>query len=207
MFEDFQKLPILGILRGITEHQLENIFRVSKNGGLNSIEITMNTKHAPILISKMKKIAGKDLHIGAGTVLNMNDLEAALNAGAEFIVTPTTNRQVIEHCKHAGIPIFPGALTPTEVLNAWELGATMVKIFPLSIFGPAYIKELKGPLNEIKMLACGGISPKNISNFFSVGTDAVAFGGSIFSNETMSENKWDDIEKAISTLINAYLHQ
>lgn len=204
MSNSLEELPILGILRNITEDMLEPIAEICKNTGLQSIEITMNTADAPTLISQLKNIANGRFSVGAGTVLHTVDLDSALKAGAEFIVAPNTNKELITECVRINTPVFPGALTPTEILQAWDLGATLVKVFPISCFGPQYIKEIKGPLNNVKILACGGVTNDNISEFFSFGADAVAFGGSIFNIPCLKNKDYDTIQTNVNRLISSY---
>lgn len=202
--KEFEKLPIVGILRGIDEEHLEKISETIIASGLKTVEITMNTAKADILIKKMIEYTSGHLNVGAGTVLTINDLDKALNAGASFIVTPSVTTDVVTYCKSNNIPVFPGALTPTEIYNAWNLGATMVKVFPASLFGPKYIKELKGPFNTIELMAVGGISKDNIGSYFNMGASAVAFGASIFNKEHMEVGRFDIIEQEIKNLIESY---
>lgn len=203
-FEAFKQLPLLGILRGIPQWSIEPITAVSKESGLKAIEITMNTENASSLITEMRKHAGSGLSVGAGTVTSLNLLKQALDAGAEFIVMPNTNKSIMEYCEVAGIPVFPGALTPNEIFDAWALGATMVKVFPASVFGPSYFKEIKAPFNDIELLACGGVSTQTIAEFFKNGASAAAFGASIFKKEWIEQKNFDAIAQEISALILAY---
>lgn len=200
----FKKLPIMGILRGVEASMIEPLVESVVSAGLETIEITMNTKGAPQLLRSMVKASKKRLAIGAGTVLTMDDLEAALNAGAKFIVLPTLVDDIVKHCVKNKIPVFPGALTPQEIYNAYSAGATMVKVFPAKFFGPDYFKEIKGPFNEIELLACGGVTPKNIKSFFSLGASAVAFGGSVFKKEWLLRGEFSHIEESIKALIKEF---
>lgn len=199
------ELPILGILRGIRNEHLETVYNICMSSGLKHIEITMNTAGAPLLIRNFAELAGKNMIIGAGTVLSVRDTEDALAAGARYIVSPTVADDVLSYCAKNNIPVFPGALTPTEVQKAWELGATMVKLFPASAFGPKYIKELKGPFDGIKIMAVGGVNDRNIGEYFHAGADAVAFGASIFNINWLEENKTDIIRERLDALIKNYL--
>ena len=200
----FRQLPILGILRGIDAESVQPLTECIVSSGLKSVELAMNTPNAENLIRDMVKISGGRLMIGAGTVLTMNDLNSALDAEASFIILPASVPSVIEHCLKNAIPVFPGALSPQEIYNAWNMGATMVKVFPAKFLGPQYLKEIKGPFPEIELLACGGITPENIADFFSCGASAVAFGASIFKKQWLAEGKFARIEQAIKTMIRAY---
>jgi len=196
---EFKKLPIMGIIRGIEEAELEPLVETVISSGLKTIEITMNTKKAEILIEKAIKLAGRRLTIGAGTVLTMDSVQVALDAGASFIVTPVLIKEVVNYCVKQKIPVFPGALTPTEIAAAAKAGATMVKVFPAKFFGPEYFKEIKGPFNDVKLLACAGVTAQNMKEYFLNGADAVSFGASVFKKEWLKENNFakigDEIKK------------
>jgi len=148
----FEALPAIGILRGYGMQEVENIVRHSAKGGLRNIEITMNSENAAALIRLAKERAEGKMNVGAGTVCSLGDLDEALSAGATFIVTPIVNADVIGSCNKAHIPVIPGAFTPTEIYQAWQLGADMVKLFPANRFGPEYLKDIRGPLDRIKLV-------------------------------------------------------
>ena len=193
----FRKKPVLGILRGIDAESLAPLTETVVSAGLGAIEITMNTKGAASLISKMVRCAKGRISVGAGTVLDKGSLKSALDAGASFIVMPVLIEDVIKHCVKNKIPVFPGALTPQEIYNAWNAGATMVKVFPSNFFGPEYFKEIKGPFNDIELLACGGVTPENMKNYFSNGASAVAFGASVFKKEWLTKKDFVSIGAAV----------
>ena len=202
--QTFKQLPILGILRGITLEAVKPIADVSINAGLKAIEITMNTENEPKLNETMRKHCDDKMSVGAGTVTSLEILKKAVDAGAEFIVMPIINTKVMEYCTDHKIPVFPGALTPNEIFNAWQLDATMVKVFPASVFGPTYFKEIKAPMNDIELLACGGVSEKTIGDFFKCGASAAAFGASIYKKEWMESRQYGLIENELKALIQAY---
>lgn len=198
------ELPILGILRGIEEKDIKPIVDICKNSGIHFLEVTLNTPNAPTLIRNIIQVKHSGLIVGAGTILGMADLHKALSAGAEFIVTPSVIEEVIEYCANEKIDVIPGALTPTEVHKAWASGAKMIKLFPASVFGPSYIRALKGPFNTFKFMAVGGVDEENISSFFNCGADAVAFGAGIIRPEWLRNNRYDLIESKLLSLIRAY---
>ncbi|MDP8233247.1 MAG: bifunctional 4-hydroxy-2-oxoglutarate aldolase/2-dehydro-3-deoxy-phosphogluconate aldolase [Candidatus Saelkia tenebricola] len=202
--EKFKKLPVLGILRGVELDIIDEIIDVVIASGLRTLEITMNTPGAPQLLRRMVKKSHDCLMIGAGTVLTLEDLHTAIDSGATFIVSPVLIDEVVKFCIKNRIPVFPGALTPHEIYNAHCAGATMVKVFPLKFFGPSYIKEIKAPLQDIEILACGGVSAENIGEFFLSGTSAVAFGSSIFKEEWLKNRRFSLIKDSIQTLIKEY---
>jgi len=199
--KQFKQLPILGILRQIEADDIEPLVEAVISGGLKTIEVTMNTKKADELIRRIGILAGKRLVVGAGTVLTIDEMRKARDAGASFIVTPCLVDQVAHICVKEKMPFFPGAFTPGEIYNAWCAGATMVKVFPAKFFGPDYIKEIKGPFQDIELLACGGVGRENIRSFFSSGASAAAFGASIFKKEWIKAGEFSRIESAIRELI------
>ena len=199
--EAFQEEPVLGILRGVADGAVLDVASAAVSAGLKFIEITFNTPGAPALIEKTVKAFSGSLCVGAGTVLSRKDAEAALSAGAKFIVSPTLNDRVAGFCRESQVAYFPGAYTPTEVEKAWDAGAEMVKIFPASQLGPAYFRELKGPFKHIRLLAVGGVRPDNIEDFFLAGASAVAVGASVFSTARMEGREFGAIEKDLRELL------
>jgi 2-dehydro-3-deoxyphosphogluconate aldolase / (4S)-4-hydroxy-2-oxoglutarate aldolase len=199
----FRKTPLLGILRGITPLELEPLFETVLASGLQAVEITMNTQGAEGLIKNAVKRYGRHLMIGAGTVLTLKDLQTSLRAGATFIVSPVVIPPVIEYCTKHKIPVFPGALAPQDVYEAWQAGATMVKVFPAGCFGPDYFKELKGPFPQIELLACGGVTPGNMKDYFKSGAGAIAVGSSIFRKEWIAAKKFTLIRQKLRAFLKA----
>lgn len=197
----FKELPLLGILRGIEAHMVEPLVETVVASGLGTIEITMNTAGASDLISQTVRSAEGRLVVGAGTVLTLESLHSALDAGATFIVLPVLVTEVVQYCTENNIPVFPGAFTPQEIYDAWEAGATMVKVFPAGLFGPKYFTEIKGPFKDIELLACGGVNAESIESFFSCQASAAAFGGSIFRKDWLENGDFKSIRTSIETLI------
>ena len=197
----FRQLPLLGILRARQEVAIEPLVEAIVSSGLETIEIAMNSMNAADLVRRSVAAADGRLMVGAGTVLTMDALKESLDAGASFVVMPALIEDVVEYCARNVIPVFPGAFTPRELYNAWNAGATMVKVFPSAMFGPAYIKELKAPFDKIELLACGGITPENIGSYFASGASAVAFGASVFRGEWIEKNEFDKISSAIKALV------
>lgn len=188
----FEAMPVIGIMRSFSFETIEKIVPLYKSAGLTTLEITMNSDGASETIKNLSA-AYPGLNIGAGTVCEMEDLHLALEAGASFIVTPILNEQVITYCVANNIPVFPGAFTPTEIYKAWKLGATAVKIFPASRFGPVYLKEIKAPLNKIKLLPTGGVSLENIADFFKAGAIGAGMGSTLFDKEMISKNDFEGL--------------
>jgi 2-dehydro-3-deoxyphosphogluconate aldolase/(4S)-4-hydroxy-2-oxoglutarate aldolase len=200
----FKELPLLGILRGIEREMVAPIGSAARAAGLQALEVTMNTPGAAALIRAFAGASGQGLTVGAGTVLTLEDLHAALDAGATFIVLPTVVEEVVNSCTRRGIPCFPGALTPREIYHAWQLGASMVKVFPAKCFGPEYFREIRGPFGDVELLACGGVHAGTLRSYFECGASAVAFGGSIFNRNLLKERAYDRIEASLRQLVQTY---
>lgn len=201
----FNELPVLGIMRGIKPAAVEPLVGVLTTAGLRAIEITMNTPAATALIADAVRASrGKGIAVGAGTVLDRASLAGALDAGASFIVTPVIVEDVIAECVRRKVPVFPGALTPLEIYRSWELGATMVKVFPAGSFGPRYFREITGPFADIKLLACGGVTGANIKEYVAAGAAAVAFGASVFRKDWLERGDYESVGKAAADFVAAY---
>ena len=193
-WELFQKAPIVGIVRNVSLEDVKYILPIFREAGLTTIEITMNTPGAEGIIRYALENESDGLNIGAGTVCTKDDLELALDAGAQFIVTPIINKKVIKSCVKKKVPIFPGAFTPTEIYNAWTLGATMVKIYPATSLGPEYIKDLKAPMNQLKLLPTGGVGLENMSDFLKAGANGLGIGGQLFDKKLIQDKNWEGLK-------------
>jgi 2-dehydro-3-deoxyphosphogluconate aldolase/(4S)-4-hydroxy-2-oxoglutarate aldolase len=149
-------------------------------GGVSIFEITMTVPDAPAVIRALVEKLGDRAVVGAGTVLDADAANRCIEAGAAFVVSPGLDLPTIAAAHARGVPIMPGALTPTEVITAWKAGADMVKIFPASaVGGPKYIKALKGPLPDVKMLPTGGVNPSTAGEFIAAGAAALGVGGEL----------------------------
>lgn len=186
----FAKAPLIGIVRNLSLAEVSAILPLYRDAGLTTIEITMNTPDAEAIIQYALHHHPDGLNVGAGTVCTMADLERALAAGAQFIVTPILNKRVIRSCVRRDIPIMPGAFTPSEIYEAWSLGASLVKVFPATSLGPAFISDLKAPLGQIKLLPTGGITLNNLTDFIRAGADGVGVGSQLFDRTLIGEQNW-----------------
>jgi 2-dehydro-3-deoxyphosphogluconate aldolase/(4S)-4-hydroxy-2-oxoglutarate aldolase len=199
----FRRLPLVGIARGIASADVEPLTEAVVDAGLTCIEITMNTPAAPALIARMRAAAGDRLMVGAGTVLDLDALGAARAAGASFVVMPTVVPAVVARCVADRVPVFPGALTPQEIHTAWTAGATMVKVFPAGVFGPTYLREIKGPFADVELMAVGGVNADNMAAYFACGASAAAFGASVFRPEWLAARAYDRIASEVRQLVRA----
>lgn len=188
-------MPVVGILRNIHPESVYRMVPAYRAAGLTTLEITMNTPGAASIIETLSREYGGLLNIGAGTVKDISDLEAALKAGAGFIVTPILDEQVIKECVRLGIPVFPGAYTPSEIYRAWHLGAPVVKVFPATSLGPGYFKDVLAPLNEIKLMPTGGVALDTIPGFHKAGAVAYGIGSPLFDKNLIQQEDWEGLEQ------------
>lgn len=159
-------------------------------GGVTTLEFTYTNRAAGTAIDEVRAALGDEVTIGAGTILDAETARAALLAGAQFVVTPTTRPATIELCRRYATPIVCGALTPTEILTAWESGADYVKVFPASLGGPAYLKDLLAPLPQLKLIPTGGVSEANAAAFLQAGAVALAVGGELVKRDEVARRDW-----------------
>ncbi|SDM23703.1 bifunctional 4-hydroxy-2-oxoglutarate aldolase/2-dehydro-3-deoxy-phosphogluconate aldolase [Sediminibacillus halophilus] len=193
---------IVSIIRLDQADQVEEVARSLYSGGINIIEVTMNTPGALEAIRTINQMPEAIL-AGAGTVLDAAAANAAIRAGAQFLLAPTLNTETIKMGNRYGVPVIPGVMTPTEALTAHEAGARMVKVFPVRSLGPAFAKDMKGPLPQTELMAVGGVSAENAGEFFQAGWDAVGIGGSLVNSQLVREKRYDEIETAAKKLVEA----
>ena len=194
--ENLKRLIDCGVIPVIRVGSLEaavNVAEAIKKGGVNVIEVSFVTPNALDAIKIVIDRLGGEVLPGAGTVLDPESARAAILAGAEFIVSPTLNREVIEVCRRYSRISIPGALTPTEILTAWELGADIVKVFPAALGGPRYIRDVLEPLPQVRLLPTGGVSLDNAGEFIRAGAVAIAVGGALVDRRAVQEGKFDVI--------------
>ena len=197
----FQEVPVLGIIRGVSQDSIQGVLNSCVSAGLKFVELTLNTENALSLIELASKQFSDELCVGAGTVISLNDLKKSEDAGAKFFVSPTLNVDVAAYCSKKGLAYFPGALTPTEIEKAWDSGATMVKVFPASQMGANYFNTIQGPFDKLQLMAVGGINVTNAVEYLRSGASAIAIGGSIFTVSRMKNREFDSITADIADLI------
>ena len=169
-------------------------------GGISLIEITWNSPHPSELISQLRREL-PHCTIGAGTLLNQEQLDQAMDAGAQFLFTPHVNTALIKAAVAADVPIVPGALSPTEIVTAWDAGASCVKVFPIeAVGGTSYIKSLQGPLGHIPLIPTGGVRLENAMSFIAAGAIAVGLSGDLFPKPLIAAGDWEAIALRAKTL-------
>lgn len=192
---------LVAIIRAPSSEQLVSVARALYEGGIDVIEVTLTVPRALEILAEVRKDLGDKILLGAGTILDPESARAALFAGAEFIVSPTLNHDVIRLCQRYDKVVMPGVFTPTEVLSAWEAGADVVKIFPADVVGPAYLKALQGPLPQVRMMPTGGVNLQTLQNFMSAGACAVGLGSSLVEKEAVQTGNMDRIRDLASQYV------
>jgi len=172
-------------------------------GGVKPVEVTMTVPNAIDVIKEFKSTVKDEVLVGAGTVLDPETARAAILAGVDYIVTPTLNLKVIEMCHRYGKVVIPGAFTPTEILTAWEAGADIVKVFPAGVAGPQYLRDIKGPLPQVRLLPTGGVTLENTPDFIKAGAVAVAVGTALVDKKLVAEKKFDLITERARQFVEA----
>ncbi|WP_223701500.1 bifunctional 4-hydroxy-2-oxoglutarate aldolase/2-dehydro-3-deoxy-phosphogluconate aldolase [Sutcliffiella deserti] len=174
---------VVAVIRGATESNILAIAKSLSAGGVKALEITVETPRVFALIEKVASEMPEDVIVGAGTVLDPETARSAIMAGSKFIFSPTVNTDTIKMTKRYGAISIPGAMTPTEILTAYEHGADMIKVFPANIVGAGYFKDVRGPLPHIPLMATGGISLENVGDYIRAGAVAVGAGSTLINTK------------------------
>jgi 2-dehydro-3-deoxyphosphogluconate aldolase / (4S)-4-hydroxy-2-oxoglutarate aldolase len=174
--------PVVAVLRARHADQYAPVISALAEGGVRSIELTLSTVAVFELLPGLVREFDGDVEIGVGTITETTEAEQALDCGAQFLVTPVTDTGIVNAAVARGIPVFPGGLTPTELLSGWRAGATAVKVFPASTVGPGYISQLRGPFPDIQVIPSGGVAIEDAAAWISAGALAVSLGGPLLGD-------------------------
>lgn len=173
---------VIAVLRAAHANRYAPVVNVLAENGVRAVELTMSTPGTLESLNSIRRAAPDGVEIGVGTVTTVDQARAALDVGADFLVTPTTNLDVIATAVRAGVPIYPGGFTPTELWTGWHAGATAVKLFPASVVGPEYIGHLRGPFPDIQVVPSGGVGIDDVPAWFAAGAAAVSLGGPLIGD-------------------------
>src|SRR5919198_2370653 len=186
---------IVAVVRSPDSEQLVEVARALADGGVRVVEITMSVPNALDVLRDVRQALGDRVLLGAGTVLDPETARAVLLAGAEYIVAPTVNLDVIRLCQRYDKLVMPGAFTPTEILSAWEAGADIVKVFPAEVLGPAFFKALRGPLPQVRLMPTGGVDLTTAAAFLKAGACCLGVGGQLVEPKAVAERNFDRIRE------------
>jgi 2-dehydro-3-deoxyphosphogluconate aldolase/(4S)-4-hydroxy-2-oxoglutarate aldolase len=184
---------IVAVVRSPDSQQLVEVARALADGGVSVVEITMTVPNALEVLRQVRQTLGERLLLGAGTVLDTETARAVLLAGAEYIVAPTLNLDVIRLCQRYDKLVMPGAFSPTEILTAWEAGADIVKVFPADVVGPDFFKALRGPLPQVRLMPTGGVDLNTAAAFLKAGACCLGVGGQLVEPKAVAERNFDRI--------------
>ena len=197
---------IVAIVRGFAPDICLKLAEAYAKGGIGLVEVTFNQrapetwKDTATAIRAIRERFAGTMRVGAGTVLTEEQLSMCIDAGGEYMITPNVNVSLIRSCVAKGLVAMPGAMTPSEAVDAWEAGASFVKIFPAGSLGPGYVKAICAPLSHIPFLAVGGISPDNVADFLRAGCVGAGVGGNLTNKEWIASGAWDKVAEVARLL-------
>ncbi len=204
ILDDLKKEKIMAMIRGLHPATADLTVDALVEGGIRFVEVTTNTEGAYSLVSRWRKEYDNALYVGVGTVLDVNMAKQAIDAGAQFLVSPNLDTEVIEYGIRHQIDVYPGVMTPTEIVKASKAGAKAVKVFPMgSLGGPSYLKEIRAPLDHIPMLASGSVGLHNIREFIAAGAFAVGMGGNLVNKQLIEAGDYDAIKELAREFVEA----
>lgn len=192
---------VVAIARGVGADSILDVVDALVAGGIRACEVTADSPAALESIERVAAAFGEEVTVGAGTVLDAETARACQLAGAEFLVTPTVNPDVIQTGNRYGTPVISGVMTPTEALTATETGADMCKLFPASTLGPSHVSAMSGPLGQVPLVPTGGVSSENAADFFESGAAAVGVGSALVDSNAIENGEYDRLTETASDLI------
>lgn len=194
---------VVAVIRLQDPDHLRGVIDALGAGGVRALEVTMTVPRAIQLIDAIAPRLPADFVIGAGTILDPETARAAILAGARFVVGPVFNRAVIDLCHRYDVAVMPGCFTPTEILQAWEAGADVVKVFPATALGPSYVKDLRGPLPQVKLMPTGGVTLENAGDWIGAGAVAVGAGTAMIDAKAVAAGDWAAVTKRAAAFVDA----
>ncbi len=202
--DELAESGVTAVLRGVDEDDIVPVAEAVYEGGVTALELTADAKRCSEMIAAVDRALGDtDAVIGAGTVMDAAAARNVVEAGAEFVLAPNLNEEVIEVCNRAGVVCIPGVMTPTEADRAMAAGADMLKMFPASTVGPGHIGALQGPLGDVPIMPTGGISTDNVADYFDAGAVAVGAGSALVNYEAIEDGDMDGVRERAETFVAA----
>jgi 2-dehydro-3-deoxyphosphogluconate aldolase / (4S)-4-hydroxy-2-oxoglutarate aldolase len=192
---------VVAVVRIKDPSRLAGTVTALRKGGITAIEITMTVPGAVEHIRELARTKGPATLIGAGTVLDAAQAGEVIAAGADFVVSPITDREMIQVCRDAGVLVAPGAFTPTEIMKAWRAGADIVKVFPATSLGPQFFRDLRGPLPHVRLMPTGGVTLENTRDFLAAGACCVGIGTALVDAKSVESAAWETLETRARVLV------
>ena len=203
LLEQISRSGVCAILRGVEPSRLLPLGEALLAAGVGAIEVTLNSEGALEGIAALRQHLGDRIPVGAGTVMNGELAHKAIDAGAQFILTPHLAESTLAVCRERQIPSVIGCMTPTEAVRAYDLGADMIKIFPAGSLGPSYFRELRGPLPQIPTMAVGGVNAANAADFIRAGALAIGAGSQLVDFAAVARGDWEAVRAKAAAMVNA----
>jgi 2-dehydro-3-deoxyphosphogluconate aldolase / (4S)-4-hydroxy-2-oxoglutarate aldolase len=203
MIDRLRAARVIAVLRTPDAESAVRAAEALAAGGVRAIELTFTTPGAAEAVRRARELLPGDVVVGAGTIRDRAQLDAALDAGAEFLVTPHLDRELLDAMLASGRLALPGTLTPTEVAGALAAGAEAVKLFPASVVGPSYVKALRGPFPDLQVVPTGGIGPADVRPWLDAGALAVGAGGELCPARLVADGRWDELSAAAERFLAA----
>jgi len=195
---------VTAVLRGIDEDDIVPVAEAVHEGGVTALEVTADATRCSEMIADVDRaMEGTDAIVGAGTVMDAAAARNVIEAGAEFVLAPNLNEDVIDVCNREGVVCIPGVMTPTEAAEAMEAGADMLKMFPASTVGPGHIGALQGPLGDVPIMPTGGVSTENVADYFGAGAVAVGAGSALVDYDAIEREDWDGVRESAAAFVEA----
>jgi 2-dehydro-3-deoxyphosphogluconate aldolase/(4S)-4-hydroxy-2-oxoglutarate aldolase len=201
ILKELARLGAIAVIRMSDSEKLKRVSEAIHKGGVSAIEITMTTPNALAVIENLSKSMGDEILIGVGTVTDPQTAADAINAGAQFVVSPFFKKEIVEKVKSLNIPVMPGAFTPTEIQTAYENGADIVKVFPADVLGMAFFKAVRAPMPYLKLMPTGGVTLTNAGDWLKAGACAVGVGTALLDKKAIDENNFSKLTENAMILV------
>jgi len=192
---------VVAVIRLKDEKKLLQVVEAIYSGGVKTIEITLTVPNALESLAKLKKEFTGDILVGVGSVLSVDSAKQAIDAGAQFIVSPIFKKEILEYVGSKNLPMCPGAFSPTEIFSAYELGADIVKVFPADVVGMDFFKSIKSPMPQLKLMPTGGVTLTNAAQWLAKGACAVGIGSALVDQKLIENNNYSEVTKNAKTLM------
>jgi 2-dehydro-3-deoxyphosphogluconate aldolase/(4S)-4-hydroxy-2-oxoglutarate aldolase len=199
--QEIEHVGIVAVIRTKEAGKLRAIVDAIAQGGVRALEVTMTVPGAVELIRQLAPTMPQGFVLGAGTVLDPSTASRVIDAGAQFVVSPVFRVPVIQACGAAGVPVMPGCFTPTEILEAWEAGADVVKVFPATTLGPSYLKDIRAPLPQVKLMPTGGVTLDNAGEWIKAGAVAVGVGTALLDTNAIASGSYDVLRRNAERIV------
>lgn len=198
-----ERAGVIAVIRLSDGAELRAVAEALLDGGVTALEVTMTVPDAVRLIDRLAASLPSSVLVGAGTVLDTTTARAVIDAGARFVVSPVFRRPLIDVCHELGVAALPGCFTPTEILDAWEAGADLVKVFPATSLGPGFVKDLRGPLPQLRLVPTGGVTRENAGDWIRAGAAAIGVGTALVDRAAVAGQRFDQITAAARAFVAA----